>query len=87
MIAKSTGYKASYPLMRLPYHDRNSQTVPNAMHTIKGCIEKIVYLINGKAFYSNSLSYTGKTNDTGKIAKAEASLGRFNLTCVNGGYK
>ena len=50
MIAKSTGCKASYPLMRLSYHDRNSQTVPDAMHTIKDCIEKIVYLITGKAF-------------------------------------
>ena len=50
MIAKSTGCKASYHLMRLPYHDRNSQTVPKAMHTIKGCIEKIVYLMTGKAF-------------------------------------
>ena len=47
MIAKFTGCKASYALMRLPYHDRTTQTVPDAMHTIKDCIEKIVYLITG----------------------------------------
>ena len=45
MIAKITGCKASSCLMRLPYHDRVNQTVPNAMHTIKDCIEKLVYLI------------------------------------------
>ena len=48
MIAKFTGCKASYALMRLPYHDRTTQTVPDAMHTIKDCIEKFVYLITGK---------------------------------------
>ena len=49
MIAKSTGCKASYSLMRLPYHDRVSQTVPDAMHTVKDCIEKLVYLITGSS--------------------------------------
>ena len=33
--------------MRLPYHDRVNQTVPDAMHTIKDCIEKLVYLNTG----------------------------------------
>ena len=47
MLAKSTGCKASSALMRLPHHDRVNQTVPDAMHTIKDCIEKLVYLLTG----------------------------------------
>ena len=47
LLAKSTGCKGSYSLMRLPCHDRVNQTVPDAMHTVKDCIEKIVYLITG----------------------------------------
>ena len=46
-IAKSTGCKGSYALMRLPYHNRVDQTVPDAMHTVKDCIEKLLYLIIG----------------------------------------
>ena len=34
--------------MRLPNHDRINQTVPDAMHVVKDCIEKILYLITGK---------------------------------------
>lgn len=49
LIAKSTGCKGSYALMRLPYHDRVEQTVPDAMHTVKDCIEKLLYLITGNA--------------------------------------
>jgi len=49
-IAKSTGCKGSYSLMNLPGHDRVSQTVPDAMHTVKDCIEKLVYLIIGKKY-------------------------------------
>ena len=51
LIAKATGCKASYALMKLPHHDRVSQTVPDAMHTVKDCIEKIVYLITGKELF------------------------------------
>lgn len=47
LIAKFTGCKASYALMDLPHHDRINQTVPDAMHTIKDCVEKLVYLITG----------------------------------------
>ena len=50
LIAKSTGCKATYSLMRLPGHDRVNQTVPDAMHTIKDSIEKLVYLIIGRYF-------------------------------------
>jgi len=46
-IARSTRCKGSYALMRLPYHNRVEQTVPDAMHTIKDCIEKLLYLIIG----------------------------------------
>ena len=50
-IAKSTGCKGKYALMRLPYHNRVKQTVPDAMHTVKDCIEKLVYLLIGKYIY------------------------------------
>ena len=49
-IAKSTGCKGSYALMRLPYHSRGDQVAPDAMHTIKDVIEKIVFLITGKCY-------------------------------------
>ena len=39
LIAKSTGCKGSYALMKLPEHNRTLQTVPDAMH------EKMVYLV------------------------------------------
>ena len=42
MIAKATGCKGSYALMRLPNHDRLLQTMPDAT---KDFMEKIVYLI------------------------------------------
>ena len=38
--------------MRLPQHDRVNQTVPDAMHTIKDCIEKIVYLVTGNIMHT-----------------------------------
>lgn len=47
LLAKSTGCKGSYSLMRLPQHDRINQTVPDAMHTVKDCVEKLVCLIIG----------------------------------------
>lgn len=46
-IAKATGCKSTYSLMRLPFHDRTSQSVPDAMHTVTDCIEKLLYLIVG----------------------------------------
>ena len=56
-IAKSTGCKGKYALMRLPYHNRVKQTVPDAMHTVKDCIEKLVYLLIGKYIYIYIYSY------------------------------
>ena len=47
LMARSTGCKGSYALMKLPYHDRVNQMVPDAMHTVKDCVEKIFYLISG----------------------------------------
>ena len=47
LIAKSTGCKGTYALMNLPEHNRILQTVPDAMHTVKDLIEKIVYLVTG----------------------------------------
>ena len=34
--------------MRLPYHNRVEQTTPDAMHTVKDCTEKLLYLLIGK---------------------------------------
>lgn len=50
LIAKCTGCKGTYSLMKLPYHDRIAQTVPDAMHTITDSIEKIFYLIIGNNY-------------------------------------
>ena len=36
--------------MRLPYHNRVEQTTPDAMHTVKDCIEKLLYLLIGKYY-------------------------------------
>lgn len=47
LLAKHTGCKGTYTLMNLPYHDRIEQTMPDAMHTVKDCVEKIFYLITG----------------------------------------
>ena len=46
-ITRSTGCKRSYALMRLAYYNRIDQTVPDAMHTVKHCTEKLLYLITG----------------------------------------
>ena len=52
LIAKSTGLdKGSYALMKLPEHNRLLQTVPDAMHTVKDLIEKIVYLTIGRSWH------------------------------------
>ena len=48
LIAKHTGCKGIYPFMRLPHHNRIEQTVPDAMHTVKDCVEKVFHLITGK---------------------------------------
>lgn len=39
--------------MRLRFHDRTSQMVPDAMHTIADFIEKITYLMIGKNLACN----------------------------------
>ena len=51
-IAKSTGCKGSYALMRLPYHNCGDQIAPDAMHTIKDSIEKIMSLITGSYMFN-----------------------------------
>ena len=52
LLAKSMGCKAFYSLMRLPQHDHVNQTVPDAIHTIKDCIEKIMYLVTGNIMHT-----------------------------------
>lgn len=63
-IAKSTGCKGTYPLLKLKYHDPIKQTVPDAMHTIKDAIEHFFYLIVGK-------------DDCSKTVQSELELERF----------
>ena len=48
VVAKSSGCKGSYPLMKLKFHKPIEQTVPDAMHTIKDVIEHFFYLIVGR---------------------------------------
>ena len=43
-----TGCKGTYALMELKYHNPISQTVPDAMHTVKVVMEHLLYLIIGK---------------------------------------
>ena len=52
--------------MRLPSHDRLTQTVPDAIHTVKCVIEGIFHLVTGR-------------DDTENVRRAEASIGRFGL--------
>ena len=63
-IAKSTGCKSSYSLMRLPGHNRTIQCFPDAMHTVKDCIERNFFLLIGKV-------------NLDKITKCEKTLHRF----------
>ena len=80
--------------MRLPHHDRIEQTVPDAMHTITDTVEKLLYLIIGKAvcmvYHYSSMcmlhnNIIGKSEEKlkGKITKAEAELERFGLNRLN----
>lgn len=63
-IAKSTGCKNSYSLMKLPNHNRVLQTFPDAMHTVKDSIERVFFLLIGKSKLD-------------KIAALEKKLKRF----------
>lgn len=68
LIAKTTGYKGSYPLQKLKLHNPVQQIVPDAMHTVKDAIEHFFYLIIGKE---------GST----KVMKAEVELKRLGRNC------
>ena len=65
-ISKSTGCKETYCFMKLPNHNRMRQVFPDAMHTVKDCVEKMFFLLIGKV-----------NLDT--ITASEASLGRCSL--------
>ena len=69
-VAKSTGCKHTYSLMRLPGHDRTIQCFPDAMHTVKDCIERILFLLIGKV-------------NLDKIAQCEITLHRFGFKRSN----
>ncbi len=68
VVARSTGCKGSYSLMKLPHHNRMQQCVPDAMHTVKDVIERLFHLIIGKD--SNS-----------KVQQAEKNAKRMHLVC------
>ncbi len=55
--------------MRLPNHNQLLQTFPDAMHTIKDTIERIFFLLIGKA-------------NLHKIELAEIANGRFGFKSV-----
>ena len=52
--------------MKLPTHDRVTQSVPDAMHTVKDVVEGIFHLVTGR-------------DDTEKVHRSEASINRFGL--------
>lgn len=65
-IAKVTGNKSSYSLMKLPNHNPLKQTMPDVMHTIKDVVEKLFGLITGK-------------KDCEKVRQAERNIGHLTL--------
>ena len=69
MIAKATGCKSSYVLMRLPHHDRVMQVYPDAMHTIKDAMVHVFHIMVGK-------------EDSAKVRKAEGQLKRFGISTM-----
>lgn len=85
LVSKATGCKNTYALMRLPNHDRTSQMVPDAMHTVTDSVEKLLYLIISKiitiAIFLCIKDTLGKTNEKmkGKVTNAEVQLRRFGL--------
>ena len=48
-VAKFTGCRNSYSLMKLPNHNRVLQTFLDAMHTVKDSIEQVFLLLVGKS--------------------------------------
>ena len=48
LIARTTGCKGDHPLSRLPSFRPTQQIVPDAMHTVKNVMERIVKLITGQ---------------------------------------
>ena len=69
-IGRATGCKGSYCFTKMPFHNRNIQVYPDAMHTIKDAIEHIFNLITGK-------------EDSAKVRKVETDLNRFGLQTVS----
>ena len=65
-LAKSTSCKNTYSLMNLPGHNRTVQCFPDAMHTVKDCIERIFFLLIGKV-------------NLDKISQCKATLHRFDI--------
>ena len=56
-VAKSTGCKNSYSLMKLSNHNRVFQTFPDAMHTVKDSIERVFFLLIGKSKLEKNCSF------------------------------
>ena len=73
-VAKSTGCKNSYFLMKLPNHNRVLQTFPDAMHTVKDSIERVFFLLVGKSKLDKIATLEKKLKDLDSMSK----LGREN---------
>jgi len=47
----ATGCKDSYCFMKLNGHSRTEQVFPDAMHTVKDCVERVFLLLIGKLIF------------------------------------
>ena len=66
-IASATGCKASYPLSRLPDHNRLEESLPDACHVIKDVVQNVMNLVSGRKV------------DLTKIANAESKMNRMHI--------
>ena len=71
LVASATGCRSTYPLAKLPGHNRLEESVPDACHTVKDVVQNIMNII------------TSKNVNTKKIIDAETALGRLDLDNVS----
>lgn len=73
-MSKATGFKHSYCFMKLPNHNYLTQVHPDAMHTVKDCIERVFFLLTGKVNLDD-------------IKSCETSMGTFYINSYCAGHK
>lgn len=66
IMAKATGRKGSYVLIKLPHHNRLTQVYPDAMHMVKDVAEHVFNILTGK-------------EDSSQVRKADIELTRFSI--------